>query len=282
MKILQVTKRKLDIKEYKNRSALESDYQTMIDEPCLVYVNGELVVAYLEPEDKEGFLEPARNACRDIQYQTDYRSNGMKTTSRIFGFEPRKALRKDFCGAAIMSRDQPAHHNAILNAGKTVGRAYEKVNPDLYAKHTTMTDENVEDDYQIEGVPFTSGIINKNNPLKYHFDSGNYRNVWSGMITFRSGVAGGHLSCPELGVGFALRDKTTLNFDGQSLLHGVTPLTMVGSNPERFTVVFYSLRQMWSCLPVDEEVIRIREKRTQREINRWKGIDPLKGGGKTS
>jgi hypothetical protein len=282
MREIHATKKRLDFREYKNRSAIESDYELLIDEECLVYWNGELVVAYLQPEDKGGFFEPARAACRSIDYITDYRSNGMKTTSRIFGFEPRKTLRKDFCSATAMSWQQPAHHQAFLNAGKTVAEAYQKVNPDLYQQHAKLTEQKVEQDYKIEGSPFTSGIINNNNPLKYHFDRGNYRDVWSGMVTFRSGVAGGFLSCPEFGLGFALRDKTTLHFDGQGVLHGVTPLSMVGQNPERFTIVYYSLRQMWQCLPISEEVARIRSKRTNRENNRWKGIDPVQGDGKTS
>ena len=274
---INATRTDLDLHQYKNRGALEKDIGTLVDEPALVYVDGVLVMAYVQSADGGGTLERCRNACQQIKFVTDYRTNGMKTTSKIFGYEPRKTIRKDWCSATALSWESPVLHKAVLDAGKTVAEAYAEVNPTLHTKHTGMTEANVVPDYRVEGAPFTSGIINKNNPLKYHFDAGNYRDVWSGMITFRNQVAGGYLSCPELGLGFALRDKSILMFDGQSLLHGVTPFTKLGAGATRHTVVYYSLRMMWNCLPVDDEVARIRMARTEREAKRAAGIDPKTG-----
>jgi len=37
---------------------------------------------------------------------------------------------------------------------------------------------------------------------------------------------------------------------------------------------YYSLQQMWSCLPLDEEILRARKRRDETEMNRRNGIIP--------
>ena len=54
-------------------------------------------------------------------------------------------------------------------------------------------------------------------------------------------------------------------FDGQGIMHGVTPITYESPLSYRYSIVYYSLKQMWKCLTIDEELVRIRNKKTQRE-----------------
>jgi hypothetical protein len=173
-----------------------------------------------------------------------------------------------------LSYDAPTLHEEVVRGGEVIATEYENVNPTLYKEHSLQTKENIVDDYKIDDMPFTSGIINRNNPLKYHFDSGNYRNVWSGMFTFKNDVKEGHLSFPEFNLGVNLKDKSLIMFDGQSHLHGVTPITCMSEESTRHTVVYYSLRQMWNCLPLDDEIIRARKLRDERELKRRHGILP--------
>lgn len=42
----------------------------------------------------------------------------------------------------------------------------------------------------------------------------------------------------------------------------------------RHTIVYYSLQQMWSCLPLNEEILRARKRRDETELNRRNGIIP--------
>jgi hypothetical protein len=60
-------------------------------------------------------------------------------------------------------------------------------------------------------------------------------------------------------------------FDGQSVLHGVTPITKTNPDAVRYSIVYYSLQQIWNCLPLSEEVARIRNLKTKRERARAKG-----------
>jgi hypothetical protein len=139
--------------------------------------------------------------------------------------------------------------------------------PETYATHTQTTDK-VLRDYVIPGTPFTSGIVNKNNPLKYHFDSGNFKEVFSTMLAIRGGTAGGHLALPAYDVGLAIANNSVTIFDGQQILHGVTPIKFLTPDAYRFTIVYYSLRKMWDCLPLREEVERIRNVKFEREKKR--------------
>lgn len=129
-------------------------------------------------------------------------------------------------------------------------------------------DSMTEKDYVIQDSAFTSGIINKNNPLKYHFDRGNFVDVWSNMLVFKHRIEGGFLSCPEFDIGFELKHNSLLMFDGQGILHGVTPIKRHGPESYRYSIVYYSMRQMWQCRPLGEEIDRIRKKKTERERKR--------------
>tara|TARA_Y100000588_G_C14233890_1_gene916409 strand:- start:561 stop:1406 length:846 start_codon:yes stop_codon:yes gene_type:complete len=262
VKKIDVKRRELDIGSFKTRSAVEADYSELITEDCALYENGRLILLYVTPKES---LEYLRSACDQISYSHDMRSSGMVTTSRVFGFEPRKALRKDFCSTTSLATESPEQHDAIMGAGKLVSKYYSKLNPSLYCYHDSMSRKKLSAQYRVEGMPFTSGIVNKNNPLKYHFDAGNYESVWSGMVTLKSGISGGHIALPEFNIGVELKDRTFFMFDGQGILHGVTPIKRHHVDAMRYTVVYYSLKQMWKCETITDELIRIRKRRTERE-----------------
>jgi len=135
----------------------------------------------------------------------------------------------------------------------------------------------------MEGTPFTSGIVNKNNPLKYHHDSGNFKNVLSNMIVLKRGVKGGRLSCPEYDIKFECDDNCVVIFDGAQILHGVTPIIKPeGEETYRYSVVYYSLEQMWKCDSVNEEVKRIRKVKKEREFKRIQESGSRSSEAKTS
>jgi hypothetical protein len=54
------------------------------------------------------------------------------------------------------------------------------------------------------------------------------------------------------------------------LLHGVTPIKRLSEDAFRFTVVYYSLKQMWNCETVRGEVDALRDRRTKTEQKRAK------------
>jgi hypothetical protein len=270
MRYLEATKRPMTAK---GQFATEAGIGQLVSESVVVTVDGAPAVVYLHLDDD---MEEIRTAFERIRYVDDYRTAGMKTNSRTIGYLPRNTLRRDFCTATSLANEQPAEHAIATQAAIIAARYYKQWNPERYAMHEEAT-ARVLPQYRLHGTPFTSGIINENNPLAYHFDSGNFKHVWSAMFGFKRHVEGGHLSVPELvdadghALGFEISDKSLLLFDGQGLLHGVTPIRKTRAEARRFTVVFYSLQQMWKCTPVEDEVARIRRLRTERERKRAAG-----------
>jgi hypothetical protein len=267
MKIIEVHKRQIELKDYVRRSALDSDYETLIEESCIL-VDADtkktlVVYAQLDLDDEEIMW-----ALNTIRYDQSTRAAGLKTTSRIFGHSPRLALRKDFCSSTSLAQEFPKQHAAVCRYGQRIAGLYENYQPEAYAEHKAILEAKVLDEYKIKDTPFTSGIINKNNPLKYHFDSGNFKDVYSCMVVFKKDVVGGHLSLPEYNVGFKLPHNSVFMFDGQSILHGVTPIKRLSTKAQRYSIVYYSLKQMWNCLPLTEELARIRQVKTERERRR--------------
>lgn len=269
MREIKLEKRDVDYKEYIKRNARETDFDTLIDSPALCTFNGDPVILYVKLDNK--LTHNIRVACRKVKYQTSTRTAGLKTTSRIFGYNPRNTIRKDFCSATSLANEAPTEHAIICNFGSVLAELYEKYFPAVYQTHAATVEEKMLDEWRIPGTPFTSGIVNKNNPLKYHFDAGNISHVLSNMLVLKDGVEGGHLACPEYNIGFEVADNTAILFDGQKILHGVTPIKYKNPNAYRHSIVYYTLKQMWNCLPLTEELARSRQVRAKREKNRAKG-----------
>ena len=264
MKILRVKKRELKLEDYIKRSALPSDYSTLITEPTTLVDDetGEVLFAYFEEDwDTSDIVEVLKRT----KYSVGKRARGLLSRSRIFGYRPRLALRADFCSSTSLATEDPKGHAVVCSYAEKIEQKYLQGDPSVYTKHKAIVNEKVKANYRINGTVFTSGIINKNNPLKYHFDTGNFNNVFSCMLVFKSGVTGGHLSLPEYDLGVELKNNSLFMFDGQGILHGVTPIKYASPLSYRYSVVYYSLKNIWQCLEVTEELARVRKKKTERE-----------------
>lgn len=265
MKIIQLKNKNLDYTKYIKRSAQETDYSELITESCIGVENGEVKFVYQELDwDTHEIVI----ALKRIKYQETERSNGLITRSRIFGFRPRLTQRADFCSSASLAKDFPQEHAIVCNLALKIEELYKVTAPDKHAFHKATTDEKIRNTFKVAGSIFTSGIINKNNPLRYHFDTGNFQKVFSCMPVFKSGVRGGHLALPEYGLAIELKNNSIFMFDGQNIMHGVTPIKYESPLSYRFSVVYYSLKNIWQCLEIDDELARIRNRKMLRERNR--------------
>ena len=88
------------------------------------------------------------------------------------------------------------------------------------------------------------------------------------MVAFKSNTKGGYLSLPQYGVGFEIANNSLMLFDGQKILHGVTPFKLLSKAAYRISIVYYSLQQMWKCEPLNAELARIKDVRTELEKKR--------------
>lgn len=256
----------IDVEKFKKRSAFIEDVETIIKEDTIIYVAGQPVILYasLNHLDTSGL----RWAVKNQKYGTGTRSRGLQTQSSIFGYSPRLAMRHDYCRLSAMANEYPKQHYVISNFVNQIVGFYEEYFPEIYEKHKKVLEEKVLDEYKIGNTPFTSGIVNKNNWLKYHFDAGNFKGVLSNMVVFKKGTSGGHLCIPSLNIALEVDDNTLTIFNGQDILHGVSEIHYDDKDGYRYSIVYYSLEQMWKCDPVDDEIVRIQKVKTEREIKR--------------
>jgi hypothetical protein len=45
---------------------------------------------------------------------------------------------------------------------------------------------------------------------------------------------------------------------------------MLSKDAKRYTIVYYSLKQMWNCKPLNEEIIEMRNRRNEIEKKKVK------------
>jgi len=268
MKTIRVKKKQVDHREFIRRSATIDDYSELIHEPCIIKDENDLIVGVYGVLTGDR-LEQLRSAITKIKITKNKRTQGLITQSRIFGYMPREPIRKNWCSSVMLSRENPKNHAIVCQFATVLADYYKTYAPEIYSKHLSIVKDKVLPQWKIKDSPFTSGIINKNNPLKYHFDSGNFRSVYSNMVGFKKDIEGGHLAMPEYDIGLAIADGSITFFDGQSILHGVTPIQYLTEDAYRFTVVYYSLKGMWKCLPIDKEIARIRNIKAEQMNTRY-------------
>lgn len=264
--------RRIDLDQYRKRAAREDDVAEVLHESfVLTDERGRPVMAYIAdgwtPEE-DRLLDDIFAVLGRIRYEHGARPEGLVSTSRTFGWKPRLEFRQDFCSASSLSREQPDEHATVVAGAALVGEHYRRINPYLYRKHAVAAQMRVRDEYHLEDEVFTSGIINENNPLKYHFDAGNFKGVWSGMLAFREHTQQGYLALPAYDLAVGIAHKSLFLFDGQGILHGVTPIKLLRPDAKRYSIVYYSLERMWQCEPVGDEVARSKRVRTIREDER--------------
>lgn len=276
-----VTRLKLDGRDWVGKQVKEGQYSRLIDSPIILQEGGggaggmqdgllpRTTIILLDLKKYGVDLSHLVEHLLRIKYSSLNRVSGHAAIGaprqRVFGYMPRKTGHRDYCTVSSLAWDDDKAHGALEDGAQTAEHFYRMLNPVLYDAHMQQVDNEVQARYHLNNGVFTSGIVNKDNPLPYHYDTGNFAAVWSAMYVFKSpGYSGGRLHVPEYDCAFDLPDHSLLMFDGQGLVHGVTPVVNEGG-AYRYSVVYYSLRMMWQCLTTWEEVSRARKIKTARE-----------------
>lgn len=241
------------------------DADLLIGEEACIVVDadtGEPVLAYLPFEGDVGAL---RRAVLDVPMGTLLRSGGVRNASRTFGMAARNVvLRREACKAASLAVDAPVAHAGLLQAALDLDAMMERIAPDQRARDRMTTAEVLDDWRMVENVGWTSGNINMSAALPYHRDRANFA-TWTAMPVLRKKMGGGFLSVPEYDVVLACRDGWACFFNGNLLVHGVTPMAARGKDAYRYSVVYYALRGMKDCFTVAVEQSKAQARRTVRE-----------------
>jgi hypothetical protein len=242
-------------KELLSQKAYEND-DPIIEEDTVIKdkATGETLLIYKDTE-KEISTEGMIDALSKVKFSVNKRTNGLVTQSEIIGYRPRMVglSSKKTCSKTTFGNKYKSIEDELFNVAHIAESLYSEFAPSRYQNHATLA-ENVREEYLMPETHFTSGIINKNNPLKYHLDTGNFKDVFSIMLGLKRNIKGGYLHIPELKVNLKISNGSLSMFDGQRFVHGVTPMLGTSEESYRFTIVFYSLVQMWNCLETAAEV----------------------------
>ena len=253
------------------KAVKETHADIMVKNDTVVYIDGSPQILYA----KLNFdLSNVLWACQNMRYIRNDRTAGMVSNSSVFGYMPRRTLLQDYCHAAASQIEFPQATFFLEQAAQQLAEIYAQYFPEVYAKHKEVAERKILASWRMNAGSsiFSSGIVNKDNQLPYHTDAGNFPGVYSNMIGLKNGVQGGHLICPEYGLKFEIADGSLLIFNGQEILHGVSPIIKKSEGSYRYTVVYYTMQQMWKCLPLKEEIGRIRQVKASREEKRAKSL----------
>lgn len=263
MQTITVERRAIDYGAFRNRRAAETDCARTVTEPCKVFDQaGNLVVVY----DMLDFDPCAlTDSLKRIKYAESTRTGGLVTRSRTFGHMPRLERRqRAFCNKTTLMREHPDENREVCNVAGMIHDRYCAEATEVYLRHRAVVTDKVKAEWMINGTVFTSGIINKNNALAYHYDSGNFEDVLSCMLVLRKNITGGYLCFPEIDTKFLFQNRGIAMFDGQKILHGVTPMHETAPDAYRYSIVYYSLKGMWKCLTMTEELAHARAQEMEK------------------
>lgn len=222
-------------------------------------------------------LSGLRSAARAYPAGNTLRSSGVRNLSRSFGFVARnQVLQRNACRVCSGALEAAPQHAGLVAAAERLAELAAEIVPERFAADMGLVGEAVLPEWRMSPAgPWTSGVVNFDSPLPYHYDRNNF-DCWSAMVTIRRGALGGHLHCPTWGLSpdgpsavLPCDDGDVVLFNGQTLLHGVTPLQLMQPTSYRISIVYYAVSRMRECLPFDDEIAYARRSRSNRE-DHWK------------
>lgn len=215
---------------------------------------GEVAVAYVVAAKRIASRLAA--SLRHVQFDTDVyavvntttRLSGMAVTHVTFGYQPPAPLRRRYgCSRSQFNALYPEAMDNLADFCRVAEHVFRTQATDVHDRTAQVVRDTIAPAWLIAGTPWSSGIINQTAALPYHRDQSNIPKSWSAMLGCRGGVSGGLLHLVDYDVYLAVAHGSITIFDGQSVVHGVTPLTMVQPHGFRYTCVTYAKSAMGVC-----------------------------------
>ncbi|HET9137522.1 MAG TPA: hypothetical protein VFO76_12880 [Candidatus Kapabacteria bacterium] len=257
MQTREIIRTAIDDKLYLRRTPERTDYKELITTDTIFIENGKPIILYkILPKT---YLDKLRYLVFKSKFIKTHRTNGTPSQSAVFGALPRIPHRHNYCRYSANTKNQKELNSDIFYFARLINSIYRDLLPDQHEINLSIVEESVEAEYVIKGTPFTTVNLNINHAIKYHRDTGNFKNVFSNVLILKDGVAGGFLVCPEFEIAFGQQDGALILFDGQNIIHGVTPIKMKHDKAYRCSCVFYALADMKNCYPYKLELERVKK-----------------------
>lgn len=195
----------------------------------------------------------------------EVRLSGFKNAHRTFGHSAPVPLRRRYgCSVCQFNQEYPRLTRQMERFADLATAVFEAAAPAEHAAHRAAIEE-IDRAWLFGRSVWTSGIINRTSALPYHRDAGNVAGSWSAMLGLRRGVTGGLLHLAEWGVYLTIPDRSITLFDGQGVLHAVTPFHQEHTGAFRYTAVVYAKAAMKKCLTGQDEITRAGRLRAEAE-----------------
>lgn len=262
---IEVTKKDVDHKALVKTVPKRGHYSRLIRSNTQLVLDGRVVAIYLYIP--AAMLEDLRFVALNSEIIKSTRTGGLSTQSAVYGGLPRIAVRGAACRLTYNTLKHHGLHTKVAAFSHFLSGIYARYLPEEYERNNQLIQGNVEPDYILgdETTPFTTANFNINHAIRYHTDTGNFRGVYSNVLILKKGVVGGFLACPEFDLAFEQGDGALAIFDGQAILHGVTPIKKTHPAGYRCSTVFYALETMKHCYPFQQELEHVRSWRTNAE-----------------
>lgn len=178
------------------------------------------------------------------------RLSGLRVSHRVFGYTQPAPMRKRYgCSTSSFNLDHPAVYADVEQFCLLAEWVFRTFAPDVHEQTGLSVRKRIPDAWRIAGTLWTSGIINNTAALPMHKDSSNIPGSWSAMLGCRRQMEGGLLYLADYDCYLSIPHGSISIFDGQSVVHGVTPMEPKGPQASRHTLVSYSKTAMCRCAP---------------------------------
>lgn len=275
MNFLEI-KRQPEPKQLIGKRVQESDCTNEVRAPVSIYIDGKLALVYgklsRDYSSVVGILRATKFSSnrRLTQYLNKKDLEVISTVDRNFGFNPPNAVFNNAAGPCTFNREHPTWFAHLAGLGEELQETYEKFHPEQFETHRRYVDLNIRPEWRMGKTIFTQGVMNDANALGYHFDRDNIVGGWSAMAYFTQRCTGGNLIIPSLGIKLMCESDTFMLFDGENLIHGVTPIRLPTSLSYRYSIVYYTRESMAGLGSMGDELERTRRSELQKHLNRAK------------
>jgi len=235
LKIRKIKWHDLPLEHKEGQIAQDSHYDELITESTLIFSKDKVVAAYLTPNID---FEPLREMLLKVKLSGTVK-NGLRVTARQFGNQKN--------GPTDFQAKCPEAFETLVHYGSDIAMGYDLANPVEFKKHLENS-KRIPSESILGSTPFTNGIINKDAVLPYHFDTGSFSGANTCTYNIRKNTSGGYLVMPSLKIAFECADKTICIFDGNLLLHGVTPIRKMSDDAYRYSVLYYTSEALASAI----------------------------------
>jgi Oxygenase domain of the 2OGFeDO superfamily len=263
MKQYDIERKPVNDSDFLGQIPKHAAYTKLVSEESIFYEGGKPAIVYkIIPRER---LESFRRAALASNFIKNLRSRGLPTKSAIYGALPRIVFRHNYCRYTSNTRNQSEYNETVFEFTRYIDELYAEYLPEEHRHNAELVRGSVHPEWLIEDTPFASVNFNVNHAIKYHRDSGNFKGVYSNVLILKDGMVGGFLVCPEFDMAFAQQDGALILFDGQKIIHGVTPIKATKDNGYRCSCVFYALESMKHCYPYKQEMEQAKRHRDKIE-----------------